>query len=162
MCKRKTTSPAGLDDVLRDMRRDGCPGPSPEGGLFAWSLSIGDEILSGGKSRGAFSWGKPELLSGPVLEGRLAGRGLRHHQDEWEESDQAPVRGQRAAVTGVQTPDFLCPKLPLESRVVGDMAADAFCVPFGLGVESTRKQESPGHIFPLVSGQVLGGRGREE
>ena len=96
-------------------------------------------------------------LSSAVLEGRLGGRSF--NEDEWEESDQSPVRGQCAAVPGVQNPDFLCLKPPLESRVVGGMAADACRRIRG---ESTRKHESPGHIFPLIFGQVLGGRRREE
>lgn len=67
-------------------------------------------------------------------------------------------------VSGVQSPDFLCLKLPFEPQMVGDMAADAFCMPRGLGGKSTRRERSPGHSppTPQVLLSTLVACGREE
>lgn len=117
MCKRKTTPPSGLVSVLLDLPRDRYPRPTPEGDHFAWSPSIGDGIVSGRKvSRHIFleDGGKKKRITGPlsslVTEGRLGGRGFSY--EEWEESDQPPVRGQCAVVTAVQNRDFLGLKPP--------------------------------------------------
>lgn len=128
MCKRKATPPSGLGSVLLDMPKDRHRGP-PEGGQFFWSPSIGNESLSGSKiSRHIFL--EVGGNQGPVVVQDLrvdwvVGASIK---EEWAESHQIHVGIQCPAVTGVQNPDFLCLKPPLDSRTAGDMAADAFCM----------------------------------
>lgn len=56
------------------------------------------------------------------------------------------------AVTGVQNPDFLCSKPPLESWLVGDMAAGTFCMPHELGGGEHLKRRVSQVDSPLIFG----------
>lgn len=61
---------------------------------------------------------------------------------------QPDIGIQCPVVTGVQNPDFLCLKLPLEPPRVGDMAADAFCMPRGLGGKAPEEKGLLGIVLP--------------